>query len=78
MDIISPSQSLGLRACWKDEDVSLTTLDFGVATPYTGQVRLIRRAFRKAGLHEIRVATTEKLARKRKAGDDRGSCARRQ
>ncbi|KAL9074215.1 MAG: hypothetical protein Q9161_002409 [Pseudevernia consocians] len=34
-------------------------MDFGVATPYAGQVRSTRMTFRKAGLDDIAVGTTD-------------------
>ena len=48
-----------VKSMLEDEDFGLSTPDFVVATPYAGQVRLYRRAFRKVGLQDIRVATTE-------------------
>lgn len=70
-----------IRTLLFEAKLGLTTADFGIATPYAGQVRSTRLAFQKANL-DIPIGTTEYWQGKEKpvmivdfvrAGNDQGS-----
>ena len=47
------------------ETVKIEATQIGISTPYAGQVRLIGKAFRKAGLTNIRTGVFESFRAKR-------------